>query len=442
MTHKGGPIRGKMLALLIIALVVGGGIFLVVRDKEGPVLTLIPDSPYVSLRPLVLELKDEQSGLRSLEISAIQKEKEITLLARDYPERPRHGSETFSLKQAPLAEGPFILRILAKDGSFLGGKGTLREYSLNFDRTPPVISVLSRTHNVRQGGSAVVVFSLSEQAAVAGVRVGERKFPAFKQPSGNYFCFFGFPFEIKKDTFQPLVFAEDLAGNQVEGGFYFNIRVEKQRQDRINISDQFLNAKMPQFKNDFPDAKNPLEVFLKVNQVLRVKNRQMLFDYGAKSVSEPLWQGAFLRQPGATMATFGDLRSYYYQGRKIDSQTHLGVDIASVAQSPIKAANSGRVIFAGFFGIYGSCVIVDHGLGLQTLYGHLTRIDVSEGQEVKKNVLLGTSGATGMAGGDHLHFGIILSGLPVDPIEWWDPNWVKNNIEDKIGVNNPPERKK
>ncbi len=154
--------------------------------------------------------------------------------------------------------------------------------------------------------------------------------------------------------------------------------------------------------------------------------------HGANTATSFLFDGAFVRQPGKTMATFGDRRSYFYQGKQIDNQIHLGVDIASFVQSPIKAANAGRVIFAGFYGIYGECVIVDHGLGLQSLYGHLSRIDVAEGQEVARDAVIGLSGATGMAGGDHLHFGILVSGVPVDPIEWWDPNWIKNNVEDRL----------
>lgn len=183
---------------------------------------------------------------------------------------------------------------------------------------------------------------------------------------------------------------------------------------------------------EFPGASDNLDVFLKVNQVLRKQNRERLYAHGESTASQPLWEDSFLRQPGSTMATFGDIRSYYYQGKKVDTQTHLGVDLASTAQAPIQAANAGKVVFSGFFGIYGNCVIVDHGLGLQTLYGHLTRIAVQEGQSVAKGEVLGTSGTTGLAGGDHLHFGVLVSGLPVEPVEWWDARWVENNITSKF----------
>ncbi|NLC70591.1 MAG: M23 family metallopeptidase [Desulfuromonadaceae bacterium] len=285
---------------------------------------------------------------------------------------------------------------------------------------------------MRQGGSALIAYSLSEKPSRTGVKVGNREFPAYRQPSGNYLCLFAYPHDVERADFQPMIFAEDLAGNLGEGGFYFHARSGRYRHDRLNISDQFLNAKMPQFRNEVPEAQTPLDIFLMVNRKLREKNEGDLHRHGANTATSFLFDGAFVRQPGKTMATFGDRRSYFYQGKQIDNQIHLGVDIASFVQSPIKAANAGRVIFAGFYGIYGECVIVDHGLGLQSLYGHLSRIDVGEGQEVARDAVIGLSGATGMAGGDHLHFGILVSGVPVDPIEWWDPNWIKNNVEDRL----------
>ena len=89
-------------------------------------------------------------------------------------------------------------------------------------------------------------------------------------------------------------------------------------------------------------------------------------------------------------------------------------------------------MFAGELGIYGQCVLIDHGLGVSSLYGHLSRIDVSLGQAVEKAEAIGLSGATGLAGGDHLHFAMLVSGTYVDPIEWWDPKWVEINIATRL----------
>ncbi|MBN2428852.1 MAG: M23 family metallopeptidase [Deltaproteobacteria bacterium] len=425
---------GKLFSALFILLVAGGTLFFIFRDKDGPELALTPDSGPISLNPLSLALKDENSGLQNLTIKVSQGETQIPVLAKTYPGKPRQGTETFQIPK--LKEGEFQVEVSARDGSFLGGNLTKVQYNFFYDSTPPVISLETRAHNIRPGGSGLVVYSLSENAVRTGIKVGERFFPGYLQPSGKYYALFAFPYNLKRKEFQPVVIAEDQAGNTSENGFYFHVVQKRFRRDRINVSDGFLTAKMPQFKRDFPNITDNLDMFLKVNQDMRKDNRQRLYGYGEGTASQPLWEGNFLRQPGSTMATFGDIRSYYYKGKKVDTQTHLGVDLASTAQAPIRSANSGKVVFAGFFGIYGNCVIVDHGLGLQTLYGHLTRIDVKEGQTITKGDIVGTSGTTGMAGGDHLHFGVLVSGLPVNPVEWWDSHWLQDNISRKISPAN------
>ena len=88
--------------------------------------------------------------------------------------------------------------------------------------------------------------------------------------------------------------------------------------------------------------------------------------------------------------------------------------MAQTANSPVRSANSGKVIYADRLGLYGNCVILDHGYSLQRLYGHV-------------------SGATGMAFGDHLHFSMMVAGVQIDPKEWWDEHWIKDRILSKIG---------
>ena len=130
------------------------------------------------------------------------------------------------------------------------------------------------------------------------------------------------------------------------------------------------------------------------------------------------------------MAIYGDKRTYIYKGKTISHSVHLGYDLASNAHSPVEAANSGIVRFAGDLSIYGNTVIIDHGMGLMSLYGHLSVINISEGQKVSKGDIIGKTGSTGLAGGDHLHFGILIDGYEVSPLFWWDPHWIKVNIFD------------
>jgi murein DD-endopeptidase MepM/ murein hydrolase activator NlpD len=427
-----------LLFIVLLAVLVGGGYFYL-RDTKGPGIAVIPAAgPVSSKHPPTLRLTDPGSGLKSLSVTLIQGDQTISVLSKEYPVGILEQTEPLPLEQSGIKNGPAQLRVIAVDRSIfpLGAGNTSEQlFSFEFDNKAPVIALLSRAHNLTRGGSGLVTYTLSEEVARTGVLVGDRFFPGYQQPSGSYACLFAFPFDISSGQFIPKVIAVDRAGNERQTGFYYHTNEKPFRKRKITISQQFLDAKMPPFEDQFPTAQTPLEVFLKVNQELRAKNRTYLGELGLKTSPVPLWDDKFLRQPKtATLALFADDRAYFYEGRQIDQQTHLGIDLASTAQAPLLAANNGSIVYADELGIYGQCVIIDHGLGLQTLYGHMSRIDVSAGQEVQKGQIIGNSGATGLAGGDHLHFGVILSGVPISPVEWWDSSWINNNVTDKLSL--------
>jgi murein DD-endopeptidase MepM/ murein hydrolase activator NlpD len=282
----------------------------------------------------------------------------------------------------------------------------------------------------------VAVYTLSEPPSKTGVKVGDRVFPAFRQPSGAYVCFFALPWNMPSSSFVPKVVASDLAGNQRSVGLYYHVNAKTFPGDKINVTPQFLESKIvPDFQQFFPETDSPLELFLKVNRDLRKENLAKVFEVGQQSAAAPLWSGIFLRQPNAAVpGNFAQPRTYLHNGLIIDHQTHLGIDLASTAHAPVPATNAGKIVFAGELGIYGNCVIIDHGLGLQTLYGHLSQIDVKAGDPVTKGQIIGRTGTSGLAGGDHLHYDVLVSGQQVNPIEWWDPNWIRNNVTDKLAL--------
>jgi murein DD-endopeptidase MepM/ murein hydrolase activator NlpD len=129
---------------------------------------------------------------------------------------------------------------------------------------------------------------------------------------------------------------------------------------------------------------------------------------------------------------FADVRTYIYKGKKIDQQVHLGFDLSKVKNTPIPASNDGKVVLAEMLGIYGNCVVIDHGYTLQSIYGHLSSIQVKPGDMVKKGQTIGLSGSTGLAGGDHLHFSMQVDGVQVNPVEWWDAHWIHDRILSKL----------
>jgi murein DD-endopeptidase MepM/ murein hydrolase activator NlpD len=204
----------------------------------------------------------------------------------------------------------------------------------------------------------------------------------------------------------------------------------------MNISDHFLKKVLPYFSfYPFDENATPVDKFLKINKDLRKENTQAFHELGKQTGPVRLWEGTWLRlKNAATMARFGDRRIYYYHGKEVDKETHMGVDLASIAHSKVPAANNGKVIFADRMGIYGGTVVLDHGQGLASSYSHLSKIDVAVGDTVRKGDVVGETGQTGLAGGDHLHFAVMVSGIFVNPVEWWDSHWINDNITRKLAL--------
>jgi murein DD-endopeptidase MepM/ murein hydrolase activator NlpD len=424
--------------VLIVALVGGAVGYFLLTDTVKPEIALSPDTDTAApKREFTLTLKDAGAGLKNAKVVVSQGDKQITLLDQNYASPVKDAEEKFTLEPAGLHDGPFTLSVTATDRSLANfGAGNTAKLTKNstLDTTPPRVDVLSLAHNVRQGGVGAVSFQVNEEPESAGVVVGDMFFPAYKQENGHYFGLFVFPYDMDPKDFVPKVKVVDKAGNTTFASFRYQAIPRKFRQDKINISDGFLESKMPQYYNIITDTRDNLQIYLRVNKELRQKNRATLHKLAQESAPTMLWdKKAFMRLPNAApKAGFGDHRTYYYQGKEIDQETHLGVDLASLEAAPVPAANSGKVVFTGFFGIYGNCVIIDHGLGLQTLYAHLREIDVKVGQEVKKGETIAKTGATGLAGGDHLHFGVLVDGYPVSPVEWWDQHWLDDNILNKM----------
>ncbi len=434
--------RGKqkfLLILLIIVLAGGSGTYLYFAEGESPQLSFAPRQAFLSPKTeIVVDARDTKSGLASLEVVARQGTTEVVLLSQDYPKGQKTASTTLSLEGQGLRDGQAKVLLRARDHSwtnFLQGNLVQEEIDFVLDSKPPKIIMQTFTHNLNQGGSGLLGFRLSEASGKTGVQIRDSFFPAYEQPNGLYLCFFSFPYDAQPGQDRPRVVARDRAGNVSRIGFHHYVNDKNFSTVKLPISDGFLQAKMGEFESQFPEVDDNLQLFLKVNRELRAQNRQTLLDVGTQSSSSPLWTGSFLRQPGAARrASFGTTRRYVYNQKVVDTQTHLGIDLASVAQAKVPAANSGQVVYADWLGIYGQVIIIDHGLGLQTLYAHLSQIGVGTGDAVRKGEIIGRTGATGMAAGDHLHLGVLVSGTPVNPVEWWDKSWIENNINGKLAL--------
>ncbi|MEW5772062.1 MAG: M23 family metallopeptidase [Thermodesulfobacteriota bacterium] len=427
-----------ILALGGLGIALAVGLALYFKDTEAPVVTLTPASgPVGPTAPFTLAVDDPGSGLRALTVTVTQQGKTATAAQFSFAQPQNHAEASFTLEQHGLSEGPLTIQVTASDASIRGfGQGNVLTASFNFtlDTRPPVISVLSTAHNVNRGGSGLAAYTLNEEARESGVAVGAHFFPGFKQPSGTYLCLFAFPYNMEASDFRPQVRATDLAGNTRTSGFIFHpIERWKFKSDVLALPQSFLDTKMPEFEPLVPHAADQLERFVKVNTEIREANAQEFYALRTKTSPTPLWSGTFLRMPNtAPRAGFADARTYTFDGRDVSRSVHLGLDLASTMADEVPAAADGKVLKAGYVGIYGNTVVLDHGLGLMSLYSHLSSILVEEGQMVFRGNPVGRTGTTGLAGGDHLHFGIMVSGLPVQPIEWWDPHWIKDNLDEKL----------
>ena len=433
-----GALKRTLAALCVVALL-GLVVFTFLRDGSAPVLKLTPQTGAASYTTdFSLTLTSSRAGLKECVITASQDGKRVEVLRKSFPDKQLSHTENFRLpREAGFKEGPLELSIAVRDNallSFLGRGKTSLVQNLTLDFSPPRLTVNPGIHNVNQGGVGVVSYTVSKPVERTGVGVGQRFFPAFQQPGGEWVCYFAMPHDMAPSDFKPKVVARDKAGNEATATLSVLALHKVFKSDKLNIPDEFLNDKMSQYTAMYPAEKTPLDIYKRVNTELRKQNEADLLKIGQDTSPTALWSGPFLRLPNAAgRAGFGDQRDYYYRGEKIDHQTHMGADLASLANAPVPAANTGRIVFAGFFGIYGNCVIIDHGLGLQSLYSHLSEIAVAKDAQVKKGDIIGKTGVTGLAGGDHLHFGMIVSGLQVSPTEWWDDHWIKDNVLKHLG---------
>jgi len=341
-----------------------------------------------------------------------------------------------------LRSGTAKVRVTAdREGTWLRRPApAVAEVELPVRLAPPTLQIQSTFHYVKQGGCELVVYRVGDGAVRDGVQSGAWWFPGFPVPGSNdkqqRFAFFAVPFDMGDPSRVRLVAIDDV-GNRAEAGFIDKFTPSPPRSDTIELSDQFMNKVVPEImsqSSDVADQGNLLANYLEINRNLRKKNAQTLIELGHNSEKQFLWNQTFLPMMNAAIkAAFADQRTYVYNGKPVDQQTHLGFDMASVERDAIRASNSGKVVLARYFGIYGNAVVIDHGYGLQSLYGHLSSIAVKEGDMVKINQEVGRSGQTGLAGGDHLHFTMLLQGLAINPVEWWDPHWIQDRIKRKLG---------
>jgi murein DD-endopeptidase MepM/ murein hydrolase activator NlpD len=406
-------------------------------------------------RTIDFEIADAESGLREIRVTVRQGEREGVALERAFagnwrvggsdPRKPERVEVVIDPQALELVHGDAALEVVARDWSWRNsfrGNEFRWQVSLQVDLRKPRVEVASGLTYVRRGGSGSVVYSIGEPTVRDGVMVGSKVYRGYPfstdgASADRRIALFAVPTDAPVNP-KIEVFAEDAAGNVGRATWSVVVKERVLPKDDIRLSQRFLEAKVrPLAEAEGISQENLRTAFHHINTELRAANELKIGSIVAESSNVRLWDGAFVQLPNSKVTSrFAEQRTYVMDGQHISQATHFGYDLASTAGAVIEASNSGRVVYADDLGIYGRCVIVDHGQGLFTLYAHLSSVAVSVGDSVEKRGKLGRSGATGLAGGDHLHFAILVGGTYVEPIEWWDPLWVRSHIEARFATSN------
>ncbi len=432
---------GKVIALIMLAALIATPIATLYFLSAHAQLAFNPQPKDIGLSTPVTVHVSDPHGLRRLTASIEQNGASTQLIETKNPAdrlkfwlaqvpaqdiRFNAGS-----RQAPnLREGKARLIIEAQSNDFRGAIDTIST-DVDVVLRPPSVSTDGFQHYINQGGSEMALLTVSGSWDEAGVRVGKDTYRSFPiAGSTQRLALFAYPWDTPLDT-APVVFAKNSAGTEAQARFWFKIFPKKFRMRDLPIDDKFLDKVVNQI--DPGGSGDLLTRFLKINGEMRRANNKTLADLRLKTAEKFLWTDSFMQLTNSKVESeFADVRSYIYRGKKVDQQVHLGFDLAVTAHTPVLASNDGKVVWAAPLGIYGNCIVVDHGYSLQSIYGHLSSLAVKEGDLVKRGQEMGKSGSTGLAGGDHLHYSMQVEGVEVNPVEWWDEHWIKDHVQNRL----------
>lgn len=449
-----------LTGLVLILLLAAGGAYVVAGRAGGPSIDIGKPEKFVgTATPLDVTIGAPGGTLSAVNIVFEQNGRQTPLYALDHAagatvkqDTPGtlHVTREVGRQSVPdLKTGPARIIVSASRPVFYGIRTlqstATRDVQVRLER--PTVSVVSSKHYINLGGSEVVVYRATPADVTSGVVVGDLEYPGYPASGATVegvtlsdpamrIAFFALRYD--QDVKTPMhLFARDEAGNSARGDFDYLTFPKPFKKSRIELDDRFLDRVVPSILAGTPDVKpegDQLAKFLVINGDLRRNNAAKIASFAKTSAPEIYWRGAVFHPfaNNAVESAFADKRTYVYKGKEVDQQTHLGFDLASFTGVPILAANRGKVVLAEELGIYGNCVIVDHGMGVQSLYGHLSSIAVKTGDMVEKERELGKSGMTGLAGGDHLHFTMLVNGQMVNPVEWWDAHWIQDRILRKL----------
>ncbi|MCF6309121.1 MAG: peptidoglycan DD-metalloendopeptidase family protein [Sulfurimonas sp.] len=434
-------------ALFLFAVIIIGAVYVYsseMFERDIPKITMKNNGYWNLKTPLDISI-DDVSGLKSYKVILKSSSGDTILHNEHFMVINKSVQVKVEPPKSAYAMRDKYIKILveASDNSkwnFLNGNNTAIEYKLIVDRKKPQLSTVSHSYKIKKGGAALVIFKASDdnlKDIYIQTNFGKKFKPQPFYKEGYYVSLLAWP--ITESTFSATIVAKDRAKNISKTSVPLYLKDKKYRSSNIKISDKFLNGKIAELAEEFAETQgvtDRIEQFKIINEDVRAKNEKLIHEITSNvsddMVSDFKINKMYPLKNAAIVAHFGDHRKYFYNGEYISESYHLGLDMASNAMAKIKPQNGGDVVFADYNGLYGNMPIVYHGLGLYTLYGHCSSINVSRGDSIKAGAYMANTGKSGYAMGDHLHFGVLIQGIEVRPAEWMDSTWMKLNIGDVI----------
>lgn len=432
---------------VLIALVIGGVVYMLnsaMFESDAPEIKMSNNGYWNLKDPLKIEI-DDASGVKVYKVILKTATDETTLFHEQLVEPKVNVSLDVKPPRSAYAmkDNKVTIRIETTDASkwnFLKGNSAVKEFTLEIDKKKPQVSVLNNSYKITRGGSALVIFKAEDENMkdLYLQTSNNRKFrvePFYKE--GYYIGLFAWP--ITENEFKIDVVAEDRAGNHTRSYIPLYLKDAEYKVSNIKLSDNFLKGKIAELADEFEETQgitDSITQFKIINEDVRAKNENLIHTITSKVPTDMVQDfkidKMYPLRNGQVVATYGDYRKYSYEDKDVSESYHLGLDLASNSMADITPQNDGDVVFSDYNGIYGNMPIVHHGLGLYTIYGHCSSTKVSSGEKYTAHSVIANTGKTGYAMGDHLHFGVLVQGVEVRPVEWMDSDWIKLNITDVI----------
>ncbi|AQW86505.1 zinc metallopeptidase, M23 family [Campylobacter pinnipediorum subsp. caledonicus] len=439
----------SFVVFLILFLVLGCSWYILTSkefEKNAPQI-LIKDKIYWNLKtPLNVKFKDD-SGIKFLRISMSDGQNNINMLNQLLSNPMSEFDVNLTIPKTSFfsIKDKYTMSIEATDTSkwnFFTGNKTNKNVEIILDTTKPDVYVLSNSYSISNGGAAAVVFKATDndlKDVYIQTNYGKKFIPTPFYKEGYYAALIAWPVSV--DNFSAEVVALDNAGNETKSHIRYFYKKNNYRTSTIPLRDSFLDGKISQLAEVYSKSTKDmsrLEKMKFINEDLRNENTNKISKITSvvsKEMINKFYLNTFYPLKNAKkVADFADHRFYTYNNQQVSEAWHMGLDLASVAAARIISSNDGKVVFVGDNGIYGLNIIIDHGFGLYSLYAHCSSAKVKLNDTVKAGDHIANTGTSGLALGDHLHFGILVQGEEVRPQQWFDNKWMKDNIINVLNV--------